>query len=496
MSKNWLKKALELTPYLITLVITILYTLLALLRHNQFRTYGYDLGIYDQTVWLYSRFIYPFVTVEYKFALLNHFSPSLALFAPLYWIWSDPRMLLMAQTLMIGLSAIPINKLAQKYNLPLYLRSVMVFSYLMFFGYQYAVNYDVHSLVYGAALIPWLIYALENRNKRVVIILFLVIAGMKESFPVMLFTIGVIYFLRGWKRPGLILSAASLTYLLIIMQVFIPIMELLTNEHYRFSSSPPMNPLDLVTQLFDSKNKLEVWKLSSLWFIGFPLFSPLTALASLGDLAFYFVLGNHHKETHTLYNHYRSSLAPLLTWSTLLATINLKKKLKIPYAFQAIALLISCLGLQYYYDLPLNSLLDKKWYQTPQYVIDNREILKKVPANAPITAQNSLVPWITQRKEAHILWAYNGNGGYRKFDPNNSPCNKNQCFWLRFHTKSEYVITDTHPGQNAVTLLMENEDKVKEGLTNMQTAGIISIVAQQGETTLWKIDKKKYKELQ
>src|SRR5690242_14739490 len=106
MLRNVFLKLYHLLPVIIILVITSLYLLLSLLRHQQYLTFGYDLGNHDQTLWMYSHFIYPFVTIEYKFALLNHFGPSFALLSPLYWIWDDVRMLLIAQAVAVGLSAI------------------------------------------------------------------------------------------------------------------------------------------------------------------------------------------------------------------------------------------------------------------------------------------------------------------------------------------------------------------------------------------------------
>ncbi len=489
------------SPYILAGIITLLYTALALLRHYHFRTYGYDLGIYDQTVWLYSRFIYPFVTVEYKFALLNHFSPSLALFAPIYWIWSDPKALLILQAVMMGASAIPLNKIGKKLGLPVYLRAVLTVSYLLFYGYQYSINFDVHSIVYGTVLIPWFILALENKQYRRAAIFMAIILGMKESFPVMTFSIGVIYFLRGQKKVGAIVAAASLAYMFTVLKILFPIMENLTNEYYRFRSSNPTTIQDIVLNLFNTPEKREVWSLSSLWFALIPLFSPVTLIAAITDVSFYFILGNNHTETGNIYLQYRSSLAPLLAWATIYGAYNLhnlnkytvprtnKKLPSIPYLFIAILLACSWAYFQHTYHLPLNTLSKNVWYTWPQWIEDNQKLLKQVPPNVPLAVQDNLIPHIQQRKEMHILWAYKLNDGYRIFNPANSPCGQEKCFWLSYHKNVKYLVTDTHEGQGPRTLLMENEKKLDEGLANMEKAGFISLVAREGKAALWKVNK-------
>ena len=81
----------------------------ALMRHKHYLTTGFDLGIFDQVVHAYSRFEAPIVPLKAPgYNLLgDHFHPILVLWAPLYWIWEDPRMLLLAQELLLALSSIP-----------------------------------------------------------------------------------------------------------------------------------------------------------------------------------------------------------------------------------------------------------------------------------------------------------------------------------------------------------------------------------------------------
>ncbi|MFH8347607.1 DUF2079 domain-containing protein [Streptomyces sp. NPDC018045] len=66
---------------------------------------GFDLGIFDQGIRSYAHFELPHSAIKNvhhefppTFSLLgDHFSPILALLAPLYWVWDDPRVLMVAQ---------------------------------------------------------------------------------------------------------------------------------------------------------------------------------------------------------------------------------------------------------------------------------------------------------------------------------------------------------------------------------------------------------------
>ena len=61
--------------------------LLSVQVHDGYGTPGYDMGIFDQGVWLLSRFHAPFVTVMGRNLFGDHTSFILLLAVPLYWAW-------------------------------------------------------------------------------------------------------------------------------------------------------------------------------------------------------------------------------------------------------------------------------------------------------------------------------------------------------------------------------------------------------------------------
>jgi hypothetical protein len=61
------------------------------LTHARFGSFGFDLGIFDQGVWLLSRLRDPFVTIRGLPLFGDHASYILVLVAPLYWLWADPH---------------------------------------------------------------------------------------------------------------------------------------------------------------------------------------------------------------------------------------------------------------------------------------------------------------------------------------------------------------------------------------------------------------------
>jgi len=83
------------------LALSILYSLLSILRHVHFQSGAFDLGIFDQAVYQYSHFLFPYNTIKERFILGDHLNLTLPLLAPLFWIWEDVKILLIFQAVFI-----------------------------------------------------------------------------------------------------------------------------------------------------------------------------------------------------------------------------------------------------------------------------------------------------------------------------------------------------------------------------------------------------------
>ncbi|MFF4171081.1 DUF2079 domain-containing protein [Streptomyces sp. NPDC001744] len=85
------------------------------------RATGFDLGIFDQAVRAYAHFELPRSPIKNThhefppgFSLLgDHFTPALALLAPLYWLWDDPRVLILAQAALFAAGVPVVRRVAR-----------------------------------------------------------------------------------------------------------------------------------------------------------------------------------------------------------------------------------------------------------------------------------------------------------------------------------------------------------------------------------------------
>ena len=67
-------------------------------QHENFGTFGYDMGLYDQGIWLLSRFKDPFVTIRGLHFFEHHVNLITVLFVPAYWLGAGPHFLYLVET--------------------------------------------------------------------------------------------------------------------------------------------------------------------------------------------------------------------------------------------------------------------------------------------------------------------------------------------------------------------------------------------------------------
>ncbi|HEY8557183.1 MAG TPA: DUF2079 domain-containing protein, partial [Actinomycetes bacterium] len=81
---------------------------LTLAQQANFGTFGYDMGLYDQGIWLLSRFKDPFVTIRGLHFFEHHVNLITLAFVPAYWLGAGPHFLYLVETIWMALGAVPL----------------------------------------------------------------------------------------------------------------------------------------------------------------------------------------------------------------------------------------------------------------------------------------------------------------------------------------------------------------------------------------------------
>ncbi len=467
-----------LLVFFICLCFFTAYSLLSIVRHDNYQSYGYDLGINDQTVWRYSHFQAPVTTIDPfpdKTKLVEHVEVIYALISPFYWIWESRKMLLVLEPAFFCTSGIFVYLLARKKKLSFIIGIALLIGYLGFYGAQNAIWTDVHSASFAAAFLMGFIYFLETKKKVPSVIFFLLAITAKENIGLLAFLIAFLFFLRERTKFLAYLMGISIAYVCFIFFIYFPhiihFKYLYQNSGGLFSN---LNPLSFA----DTAEKRQVIWYSLLSYGFLPLFSPLYLIPSIGDLATYNVLANQLPGAQGLFGQYRITLTPLLTWATMTTLVRYKWLNK----WQIGAYLILCtLLVQYLLHLPLSYLTKLSFWQEPSGVKNITKVIRNyLPRNASVVAQNNIVPHISHRDKIYSLYPE------MKHFTINSPCGKADCDWFRWYGNPEYLFVDTSAEWDARHLLIDR-DKFIKGIENIEKAGVVKKYKQEGSAVLYKV---------
>jgi uncharacterized membrane protein len=386
---------------------------LSSLRHDSFETGRFDLGNMVQAVWSTAHGHPLRVTNlrgEQVSRLAAHFDPLLAAFAPLWWIWPSPHMLLVAQALLIALGALPAFWLARKHLASERAGLGFALAYLLFPATQWLTLNEFHPV---ALACPFLLFALWylDEDRLVPFGLFALLAVLtKEEVPLVVAGVGVWYALarRRWLAGGTIAVAGAVAAVLAI-DVVVPHFHGAASHFYgrygAFGGSPRgivktafTHPWKVLSTAFDHRGAHYLLHLL-LPLALLPVLAPLVLIAAVPDLVLNLL--SSAETQSSIHYHYTAAETPVLVAAAVFGACRLGRWTR----FAAPAVVgASLVGNYVLGPLPL-----WRWLPGGQTLKANAahvsahdriaaRALRVVPADASVTATNSLGAHLSERR--------------------------------------------------------------------------------------------------
>ncbi|MDQ3640584.1 MAG: DUF2079 domain-containing protein, partial [Actinomycetota bacterium] len=206
----------------IILAWSLIFIRLGFLRHNRFGTYGFDLGIYDQAIWLLSRFEPSFITLRGLDFWGTHANPILLLFVPFYWLGAGPIFLLVAQVASQAAGAVAVFLLARDRFESRWPAVAMAGVLLLHPTYQYLVWEFFHpdALALGPLLFAY--WAARAKRWKWFAVSAVLAVACKEDVSLAIIVLGVLIAVRGDRRIGIVTSALAAVWFMVATRVIIP----------------------------------------------------------------------------------------------------------------------------------------------------------------------------------------------------------------------------------------------------------------------------------
>jgi len=192
-------------------------------QQSNYGTYGFDMGIYDQGIWLISHFQSPFVTIRGLDYFGHHVNIITLLFVPAYWLGAGPHFLYAIETVWLAAGAIPIWLLGRNRLESSWMPLGLCAAYLLYPPVEWINQWQFHP---DALIITPLMFAywLATRQRWGWFWVAVAIAlSCKEDAGLAVFALGFCLWLKHRQRAqGLITAIAGAAWFLICTKLIIP----------------------------------------------------------------------------------------------------------------------------------------------------------------------------------------------------------------------------------------------------------------------------------
>lgn len=448
-----------------------IYSFYGIVRHLRFESLSYDLGIYDQMIWLVSHGKPLYSSLMDMPFWADHFNPSLILLAPLYWLWDKVIILLLFQAFFACFGALPIWLLARKKTKDELFSLVIALAYVCFFGLQNALTYDFHPIVLAATLLAWLFYFYETKKDWFFWPILIVLLGLQENFALLTIALGLYLVVRYRDiRRGIFISVLGGVWFLMAVFIIIPYFGK-AEFIYLPTYLTRINPLEMLKMLFYPWMKIKVMIASLLSFGFLPFFSPAIFLILFEEFFQRFV-GSPFQARWCVGYQYNVILGPVLA----LGAIEGFKKFLSKRRYLAIAIILLGVILTQKYTSPATGkLLTREFYDFAK-VKETQAILSLIPKEASVAASNFLGPHLAHREKIILL----------------TNCLEDKIVWEDqtkrcFSIEPDYLVADLDPNLDPLGFYPDySQEKISRYFDYLVQTGQFELIKQQGTLVLFK----------
>lgn len=390
---------------------------LATLQHHAFATGRFDLGNLTQVVWSTAHgrpLELTGLAGEQISRLGAHFDPLVAVLAPLWWLWPDPSLLLVAQAVGVALGAVPVFALGRRHLGSEWAGLGFALVYLLYPPTQWLVLDDFHPVAFATPLLLGAIWYLDGDRLLPFAVLAALACLTKEHVGLVVAALGIWYAIARRPGAGLAVAAAGAAVSALAIAVVIP--------HFAPSGRSPFesryeavggSPTGVArTALLhpgrvvgEAATRRDVTYLRDLLvpLAGLPLLAPGAAATAAPELAAN-VLSDVRTQT-SVHFHYDAATIPSFLWAAVLGAAWLQRRRpRLGPVLPRVAVGVTVLSGVVYGPLPL-------WSHVPlgedlassDHLVDEHDraaelALRLIPPGEPVSATNALGAHLSERR--------------------------------------------------------------------------------------------------
>ena len=398
------------------LILACLYVLLCFIlltaKHSTFNTRVYDFARFSQALWstLHGRLL--FSSLHYGSILGNHFSPLMALYAPLLLLWDNARMMFLIQVVNVA-AAVYILQLILKASHPSLAPWFTLAAFLNPALHDVTL-FEVRRVTFGMPFLALGLYALARKQRGWMLLGLFIALLAKESMGLFVFMIGfyLMVFEKDW-RWGTGLMCLGAGWSLIVSLWVIPLIRsrggdlAVYPQLYYYNNLGATygdivrhvirQPFDVLRQMFQPSQLKALFRVLLPFGFLLPFLKPQWVLICVPFVGLMFL--STDVDMIQLDKWYMAELLPVLLASTAVGWQRIPRHLagKVMAGFIAFTVISYIL----FSPAPLGGRFEPALYRvTPRNRLE-MAVTHRVPDSACIVAQKYYVPHLTHRMDLY-----------------------------------------------------------------------------------------------
>jgi uncharacterized membrane protein len=385
--------------------------------HHALGTSSYDSALYDQGMWLLSRFDAPFVTLMGRNLFGDHTSFVLLFLVPLYWIAPGAWIMFAAQSAAIAAGAVPVFLYARKRLGSEWLALIGAGTYLLHPAVGWTNLENFHPDAFLGVFVGFAMYAALERKWRLYAVFVVLSLLVKEDVSLVIVPLGIWVALRRDRRIGLLTVFGSLAFMAVAMLLVMrSLIGVPTRNGWRIPFGGPRglvdtaitNPSQLVEHL---RSDGRPWYLVQMTAPFAWLFFRLPDVAMISALVLFTNVLSTFGYQYQIDFHYSLVAVPALAIGTVYAVGAMRdhmlsirgRRRVVPTRHVAMVVLAAASLTAAYLWAPMPLGRTPSWYGDPEgvFVQSARELFDEIPAGAVVSAQYQLTPHLAYREQIY-----------------------------------------------------------------------------------------------
>ncbi len=385
--------------------------------HHALGTATYDSALYDQGMWLLSRFEAPFVTLMGRNLFGDHTSFVLLFLVPLYWIAPGAWIMFTAQSAAIAAGAIPVFLYGRRRLGSEWLALVGAATYLLHPAVSWTNLENFHPDAFVGVFVGFAIYGALERRWRLYAVFVVLSLLVKEDVSLVIVPLGIWVALRRDRRIGLLTVAGSVAFMAVAMLVVMrSLIGVPTRNGWRIPFGGPSGVIDTAitnpTQLVEHlRSDGRPWYLVQMTAPFAWLFLRLPDVALISGLVLFTNILSTFWYQYQIDYHYSLIAVPALAIGTIYAIGAMhdrhvivrgrERTVRTRHVAVAVLAVASVAGAYLWAPSPLGR--TQSWVGDPDnvYAVAARELLDDIPSDAVVSANYRLTPHLAYRDEIY-----------------------------------------------------------------------------------------------